>query len=92
MNTNTYIEEKNSKELCVKIIYKFNHYYYRPRRPGTGIKYSSEEMGHEFQFRIFRPKKQDYLFKCSVNPPRNFPLERPTKSCSTQGDVKRHDS
>ena len=51
MNTNTYIEEKNSKELCAKIIYKFNHYYYRPRRPGTGIKYSAEEMKQEFLFR-----------------------------------------
>ena len=38
-------------------------------------------MEHEFLFGIFRPEKQDYLFKCSVAPG-NSSLERPKKSCS----------
>ena len=37
-----------------------------------------EEMEHEFLFGIFRPEKQDYLFRCSVAPG-NFPPERPKK-------------
>ena len=39
------------------------------------------KMEHEFPFGIFRPEKQDYLFRCSVAPG-NFPLGRPKKSCS----------
>ena len=53
----------------------------RLRRPETGIKDGFEEMEHEFLFGIFRPEKQDYLFRCSVAPG-NCPLERPKKSCS----------
>ena len=40
-----------------------------------------EQMVHEFPFGIFRPEKQDYLFRRSVAPG-NFPLERPEKSCT----------
>ena len=36
---------------------------------------------NKFLFGIFRPEKQDYLFRCSVLPG-NFPLERPKKSRS----------
>ena len=53
----------------------------RPRRPETGIKVDFEEMEHSFPFGIFRPEKQDYLFRCFVAPA-NFPLERSKKSCS----------
>ena len=53
----------------------------RLRRPQTGIKDGFEEMEHEFPFGIFRPEKQDYLFRCSVAPG-NFPLGRPKKLCS----------
>ena len=35
----------------------------------------------EFPFGIFRPEKQDYLFRCSVVPG-NFPSERLEKPCS----------
>ena len=56
------------------------HLKKRPRKPGTGIKESSEEMEHEFLFETFRPWKQDYLFRRSVAP-ENFPLKRPVKSC-----------
>ena len=39
-------------------------------------------MDHEFPFGIFRPEKQDYLFRCSVARG-NFPLERlETEPCS----------
>ena len=37
--------------------------------------------GTRFLFGIFRPEKQDYLFRCTLAPG-NFPLERPKKSCS----------
>ena len=47
-----------------------------PRSPETGVKDGFEEMGLEFLFGIFRPEKQDNLFRCSVAPG-NFPLERP---------------
>ena len=53
----------------------------RPRTPETVIKDVFQEMEHEFPFGIFRPKKQDYLFRCSVVPG-NVRLERPKKSCS----------
>jgi len=52
-----------------------------PRSPETGVKDGFEEMEHEFLFGIFRPEKQDYLFRRSVAPG-NFPLERPKRSCS----------
>ena len=52
----------------------------RPRRPETGIKDGLEGMEHEVQFGIFRPEKQDYLFRCSV-PSGSFPLGRPRKLC-----------
>ena len=52
-----------------------------PRKPETGIKDGFGEMDHEFQFEIFRPEKQDYLFRCSVSPG-NFPSERLEKPCS----------
>ena len=38
-------------------------------------------MEHEFPLGIFRPEKEDYLFRCSVAPG-NFPLERPKNACS----------
>ena len=37
--------------------------------------------GTRISVRIFHPKRQDYLFRCSAAPG-NFPLERPKKSCS----------
>ena len=49
----------------------------------TTTQYCQLRRLHEFQFSTLRPKKQDYLFKCSVNAPGNFPLERPKKSCYT---------
>ena len=52
------------------------------RRPETGIKDGFEAMEHEFAFEIFRPEKQDYLFRCSLTPG-NFPLERGPKKSSS---------
>ena len=54
---------------------------FRPQRRKTGIKDGFEEMEHEFLFGIFRPEKQNYLFRGSAAPG-NFPLERPKTSCS----------
>ena len=53
----------------------------KPRTPETGIKDGFGEMEHDFQFEIFRPEKQDYLFRFSVAPG-NFPSERLEKPCS----------
>ena len=41
-------------------------------------------MDHEFQFRIFRPEKQDYHFTSFVAL-KNNPLERHEKPCSIPG-------
>ena len=38
----------------------------RPRRPEPGIKDGFDEMGREIPFGIFRPEKQDYLFRRSI--------------------------
>ena len=38
----------------------------RPWRPEPGIKDGFDEMGREIPFGIFRPEKQDYLFRCSI--------------------------
>ena len=40
----------------------------RPRKPETGIKDGFEEMEHELPLGTFRPEKQDYLFRSSVDP------------------------
>ena len=40
----------------------------RPRGPETGIKDSFEEMEREVFFGMFRPEKQDYLFRYSFAP------------------------
>ena len=53
----------------------------RPPRAETGIKDGYEEREHTFPFEIFRPEKQDYLFRCSVAQG-NFPLELTKKACS----------
>ena len=45
----------------------------RLRRSETGIKDGFQEMELEFPFVIFRPEKQDYLFRSSFAPG-NFPL------------------
>ena len=57
----------------------------RPRGHDASLNDGFEEMEHEFQFGIFHPEKQDYLFRCSVAPG-NFPMERPKKSCQFQPD------
>ena len=40
----------------------------RPPKPETGVKEGFEEVKHEFPFGIFRPERQDYLFRCSAAP------------------------
>ena len=49
--------------------------------PLPGIKHGLEEMEREFPLGIFRPEKQDYLYRCSVALG-NVPLEQPKKACS----------
>ena len=41
-----------------------------------------DEMEHEFPFGIFRPGKQEYIFRRSVIPG-NFPFEQPEKISGT---------
>ena len=43
-----------------------------PRSPETGVKDGFEEMEHEFLFGIFRPEKQDNLFRCTFRCSRKF--------------------
>ena len=51
----------------------------RPRRSETGIKDGFEKMEHEFPFVIFRPEKQNYLFRFSVRLPKIFRWDNPKR-------------
>ena len=50
----------------------FTNQYHLPKNSREGLKL----VENEFPFGTFRPKKQDYLFRCSVAPG-NFPSKRP---------------